>query len=203
MPALGDVIKIIINQRLFGQAVRNVYHYETVLASGTDTPTNVFDAFELAVIGPVQAIQNTALVYEGAVIENLNDELFFEEIPLALTGDGLGVPMPSYVAFGVKLVRSFKATRNGGKRYAGVQEESVLDNDQTLLQATQDLVTDGLILLLDLNVLPALSGAYAPVIFRKPEVGPPPVIEFSNPIKAAQFSETVTTQNSRKAGVGE
>ena len=202
MPALGDVIRIIVQQSLLGEQVRNVYHYETTLASGTDTPQDIWDAFRLAVIVPVSLAQHVGLSYDLAVIEDLNDELFFEEIPLAFAGLLTGLAMPSFVAFGVKLLRTFKTTRNGSKRFAGVREENVDDNQQNLTPAVSGPIEVGLATLLDLTVLPALSGAYTPVIFRPGSLGPPIVVEFSNPVKSAQVAANITTQNSRKAGTG-
>ena len=203
MPALGATIPTGIEQIYLGQVVRNVYHYNTSLAGPSDTPEEIFGAFNGTVGLFVRAVQSSGLQWIEAVIENLDDELFFAEIPILLPGILAGELMPSYVAYGVKLSRTFKTTRNGSKRFAGAVETFVSGNVHSLPGAATTAVEDALTQLLTVADDPGLEGAYTPIIFRPAGSVPSSPLAFSNPISAAIFSPNMTSQVSRKAGTGE
>ncbi len=203
MPALGDVIRVIESGTMFGEVWKNVYHYNTALAGPLDTVEDFNIAFNSVFHPALDNIQTISVLYLERVIENLDDPLFFGEFPLAFAGVIVTPAMPSYVAYGVKLSRTFKTTRNGAKRYIGASESTVTDQNQILPVPSQDAVTDALITEIEPPAFPALVGSYVPVIFRPAGSVPSSPAQETNPIRAASFNLPITTQNSRKAGTGE
>lgn len=203
MPALGDIIRVVETGTLLGENFKNVYHYLTTLGAPLDTVTDFSDAFAATFHPALEEMMSDEVAFTLRVVEDLDDVLFFGEFPLSSVGLLASPAQPSFVAYGVKLQRTFKTTRNGSKRYAGVVDGGVDDNDVILSSLLLDAVAAAIVTELEAPAFPLLLGSYVPIIFRPANSVPTSPAQATNPISAASFSSLITSQVSRKPGRGE
>lgn len=203
MPTAGDVFRITSCAELFGQQVCNVFYYLVAAWTGAVSLEDVIDEFIDSILDPTRVVQSSSVVYNNvSLVDAMTPSVAFEK---PFTDAGLyttTAAMPSYVAFGVKLVRDTPVTRNGSKRIAGVCEGQIVGNDVTSLPAGAQAAIEAAYAA-DLSVTGSVGGSATliPVIVRFSPLDPYQVVE-ANPITEAQFKTTVTTQNSRKVGHG-
>lgn len=193
--AVGDVYRLIDDQTLLGQDVKNVYYYRSQIGDGT---AGLLAAAWLANVLPaVRAIQSVFVSHDLIQTENLNDLSDFSLFALTSNNDGVvtGEVLPAFNSWGFKLNRATRETRNGAKRIAGVAEVNNSNGEaQTAFLAT---LNDAAIAMGD-PIVDALSNQYEPVIVRLDAEGLPAVV---NVVVSAEYVR-MTTQNTRKPGRG-
>lgn len=203
MPTAGDVFRITSCAELFDQQVCNVFYYLVAAWTGNVSLEDVIDEFIATVLDAVNDIQSSSLVYSNvALADAMTPSVAFEKPYTAAGAYATSPSLPSYAAFGFKLVRSTPVTRNGSKRFAGVCEDQVTGNDITSLPAGSQATIEAA-LAANLEVTGTVDGSATliPVIVRFSPLDPYQVVE-ANPITEAQMKVAVTTQNSRKVGHG-
>lgn len=195
--AIGDIYELVHDQRLFGQQVLNRYHYENINVSGD--ADGLATAFFLDVMPFIQAFQVEAVTYQRLIVINLDDDTDFTEFDL--TGNGgqkvAAQPMPSFVAASLTLLRSSRSVRNGFKRYAGLDEGEVNQNSLTAaaitdLEAIAQALENPIDNTFNEEWVLRIYGGVTPN-------RPTPVVV---PISSVSVSAVVTSQTSRKPGVG-
>lgn len=118
--------------------------------------------------------------------------------PSQESGDLIGSGLAPFSACHIRLNRADRTTSNGFKRIAGLDE---------------NVVTNGVIDLLEITLFQAIANAYAssitesgetflPVIVRSADLVPSPVSINYTGIISGVARRSLTTQNSRKFGVG-
>lgn len=195
--AIGDVFQVTDHQTYLGQEIVNVYHYINRREDGN--AQTLADAFIADVLPWVTPIQSADLQHTRVSVINLNDEGDFADVVSSIPGNTteVGDNLPSFYAARLTLIRSTRAVRNGAKRYAGLVEGGVSGNtvDGNILLALQDLATA-----LENPVTGAPTGEWDLIIYGLPTPNrPDPIVADINGVLA---EVQVTTQNSRKAWVG-
>jgi len=203
MPTTGDVFRITLCADLFGQDVCNIFHYIVAAWTGNVSLEDVIDEFIDAVVTKIDDIQSNSVVYQMvSIADAMSPEVYFEK-PYTVTASGTTSPsLPSYAAYGFKLVRTDRTTRNGYKRFAGVGEEQVSGNDVVSPSGAGYTALETA-LAADLAVTGSGGGSatLAPAIVRMSPLDPYQVSEV-NLVSAAELNPIITTQNSRKVGRG-
>ena len=201
MPALGSdkLFQVIFKGTLLGQEWSNVYWYRAP-AAGSNFALQTANDFDTNFSPQYAAFCNLSTAFTSIEVINLQDDTDFAEItPTSTVGVVTGDPEPSYLAVAVKLLRSSRETRNGWKRIPGLVEGDLSGN--TIAGATVTRMT-GLANLFD-NALP---NGQTPVIVRKTYTGTPPVLNPPSLWITVDIGDYeivgITTQNSRKPGVG-
>lgn len=194
--AIGDVYKLTDLQSNLSQVCLNVYFYRQTTAEDVSGALDLANAFRLQVLPSLVAIQGNQARHDRLEVFNLTDQ--FEIASLELTANNVGTRsgamMPSYVAYGFKLLRGSLLTRHGSKRITGAVEEDISQNfvisgALTLLQ--------GLATAMENTITAGVGFAdFEPVIVRRPLPTTP-----GNPVYSvvtgAQYTY-VTSQNTRK-----
>ncbi len=203
MALLGDVFQILFEEILLEQVVRNVFGYVVSLADPAASVEDIADRMIIEIGDVFLAIQNVDTSAVQITVKNLDNPDEFIEKAWSGTGGGIGggATMPSYVAFGFKLLRGDTDTRNGSKRFAGVGEDAVTDNDWNAFTSPGALTLEDA-LAATVFITPSLMEMIPVIIGRDPITGQPDTGRIA-PILEAQAQEKITTQNSRKAGRGE
>lgn len=196
MASVGDVIRIRGCQELVGQSLCNIFYYLVAVWTGNASLEDVLIRFTSDVAEEIASVQTDDLEWVGIFIDNMNDPDEFSENGVSFFGQAVAESMPQYVAAGVQLVRTTKATRHGAKRIAGIGEDQWLDGAFTpsvgLIQSLQDACEHVLVK----NVGGTNEMTLVPVIVGTGIDGrPDPAI--TNIVRSA-FLRRGTTQNSRK-----
>lgn len=200
---LGDLIQITANQRYLEQRCINVYYYRvTSIAPLGGTYMDWFDSeFQGKVLADVRNVQANLLNYDSIIYRNLSNGVDLLEKSVDL--DGLvattsSTAMPSFVAFTWLLRRETLATRNGYKRFAGINDATVDGNNTNISSTLIDAVSVALA-----EDFTATAVTFAePVIVRKPLLQPAGTSYVYSSIGSASFLG-VSTQQSRKRGRGD
>lgn len=195
---LGDLIRIVDNQTLFGQALMNVYYYRvtTVTPQTNDVYEVMLDWFEDNIIANVGALQSDELNHNMLQLVNLSNNIDIVERPIDIDGGQSATSEdtePSYVTVGYKLVRESLVTRHGYKRFSGIVNGNIDGNTYT---ADPEYVHD-IEEALAADMMSGVATIAEPVIVKHPIPAPPiSSYEYSS-IGAAQL-RGVGTQNTRK-----
>lgn len=203
MPILGDVLQFVLEQTYLEQVVRNVFGYVVSVADPTATLTEIANEVRVEVGDVYMVVQVPEVSAVQVALKNLDNPEEFIEIDWSGVGlsVGSGPGMPSYVATGFKLLRSDVDTRNGSKRFVGVGEDHVTDNDWNNFEGLAVVdIQDALAA--TLTVAATIMEIIPVIIGRDPITGEPDPGRIS-PVSEAQAQPLITTQNSRKAGRGE
>lgn len=206
---LFDVYKVVDHQRSMGQACANVYFYQ--IQSDVDTPAaqEVLDAWVGQVLPVIRAAQHVEAVHELVEVTNLFDDSDAANEAMSLAGTlfTTGEPAPNFNAFGIKLIGDNAAVRPGSKRLLGVSEAGTSSGTVTS-GAQADALDDVCDILVD-TLVHGIIPTFVPVIVKRLLVGggyalPDALVDavLSNIIDAV-FNVNVTSQTSRKIGVGE
>lgn len=188
--------QIILEQSYGGQTVLNRFWYENTLGSD-DEQDKAAEAFDEDVLPGLSLIQNTGVSYVKITAKNVTGDLADHVMtPTTTAGTLVGNHLPSFIAASYRLHRTTKETRNGGKRFCGAREEDVAA--QLWIAAYfSALGTFAGVLIADISVV---GGIFSPVIGRFNPLTPTQWT--SNPIATASASQIVSSQVSRKQGVG-
>lgn len=185
----------------------NVFSYDILSISPSLTLAGSGDEIAeawLASFGPIWAnIISSSYLMSHMKIEIYENPLDFWEgdFATAQAGTQSGSIMPAFTAWGFKLSRSSRLSRNGSKRFAGVTESNV-DNGNPIagILTYLDGVADwmGQTHVFDFGPGDVLNIELAPVI---PHYVPLSDTWVFNPITSVAFTR-VTSQNTRKVGRG-
>jgi hypothetical protein len=200
--AFGDLIQIVANQLYLDQRVMNVYYYRVTNALGlADGYLPLFNtAFQAQVLTPVRAVQASLLNYTSLVYRNVSNGVDILEQPVSLAGTvatTAAQAMPSFVSMSWLLRRESLLTRNGFKRFAGINDGTVDGNTTTISSTILNAVSAGLAA----DLMAGIAVLGEPVIVRHPITIPAGTGYVYASIGSAEFRE-VTTQNTRKRGRG-
>ena len=215
---LREVLRVASNSELYeltdtsvymGQICKNVYFFQSspTLGSGFDA-SDLVDAFLSDLLPTILFPQPNDLIHTNVTARSLFDESNRDDRAVSEPGErSAAEALPVYEAFGLRLTQDNGAIKNGGKRYAGVQEGD--QNDGVITNATTlgwlDDLADALAQVLTVGI----SNIFFPVVvgrildgddYRLPaDLGESVV---GNIIDAV-LNILLTSQVSRKIGVGE
>jgi len=199
--ANGDLIQVIDDQSYLGQQILNVYYYRITAISGLfDGYLNDLNTwFEDNVMEAVRFIQNNGVSHNAREWRNLTNgvDLFTDStVFVGQNGTVAERRMPSYVSAGFMLQRESLLTRNGYKRFAGIDDGDVEGNtwtiDTDLINAVESALAADITL--------GLATVAEPIILKRPIDVPVESYVYSS-IGSASF-RGLGTQNTRKAGRG-
>ncbi len=198
---LGDLIQCVDNQTYLGQQVLNVYYYRITALLGIEDPyLNLLnDSFNTLVLTPVLDIQNDNLLHVSREWRNMTNgvDLFTdtEVIPGENSASDAALS-PSFISAGFLMQRESLVTRNGYKRFAGLDENAISGNTWVGGSTATDAVCAGLAA----DLTAGLATVAEPVIVKRPIQAPVESYLYSS-IGSASF-RGIGTQNTRKAGRG-
>jgi hypothetical protein len=208
--SIGDVYQVTDTMVLLGQTCQNRYHYEVTATTAGADAEDVLLAWIDDVYPNVLAVQPADVVHTSIRVHNLFDETdAFEELVNDAGTLGVGDVPSAFTAYGFRLVGDNAAVRSGSKRIAGTLENAATDgvvDDATILGLLDDLATQIAVTML-FGLLDA--GTLAPVIvgtildagtYRLPANQGEAVL---SSITDVLFNPVITSQVSRKIGVGE
>jgi hypothetical protein len=198
--AIGNRYELLDGQSLLSQDCLNVYYYVHT-AGLAGNALDLIAAWEINLLPLIRNIQSDQLSHVATAARNLDIPTDFGvvlHVP-GLAGNYVQASEPSFVAAAFMMQRLSLATRNARKRYAGVPENEISNGIPTA-GYTVNLGT--LAVALDNPWLGPAGGIYTPVIMRKtkdPITGNPIYTEFA--MGGGQFT-SISSQNTRKIGVG-
>lgn len=196
--AVDDKYLLKDKQTFRAQQVINTYYF--VQTAGAGTADALVAAFKADMLPELIAVQSTFLTHESIEVINLDDPTDFYEEALSASNVGTvsGEMAPVFVAWGYRLLRASRLSRNGYKRIAGVGEADLGDGDAASAALTR------------LNALATVMGGtitdtvtsstWKPVIMSRSGVAPN-IVYTPNDVSGAEYI-SVTSQNSRKYGRG-
>lgn len=195
---LGDLIQIIDNQTYLGETLMNVYYYRVTSITGlvSNYLEVLADWFVAEVMAPVRAIQGTNLTHTLLSVRNLSNNIDYYEDNVNLTGGkvvDLAGSFPSYVTVNFKLIRESLVTRNGSKRFSGLQEVASLGNSYLFATGEKEAIETALAEDIILGVVTVAE----PVIVKRPFEPPVGVSYLYSSIGSAAYTK-FGTQNTRK-----
>lgn len=204
----NNVYELIDEYVAFGQVMKNVYFYQIGSALSFDAQ-NLVDDFIATVLPDILATQPVDTVHQKVSARNLFNAVETGETLLSSAGtlSGTGENVSPFVAAGFTLARTTGATRSGKKRVFVGGEPYINGSVWTgaILTALSTLATQ-----MAEIITVTLVQRWFPVIVKRilVTVGeyrlPATLAEATvNPVAAGLSSSLVTTQNSRKIGVGE
>lgn len=187
----NDVVQITANYALDGEPMSCVFHYE--LQQDSDA-TEILTEFDNIVAAGMRSVQSSSLQWTSLKMKNITNGASEAELTYNPPSTGVrpGEYLPTYSAYGFKLVRSTTATDSGAKRVGGCAESDVQGNvpEASVVPALQALAT----IFATPVAFPVGGGDMVPIIYRAPS-GPDP--EVRNVVQSGLFMR-MTTQNSRK-----
>lgn len=210
MAVVGDIFEVVDTQEMLGQQCLNVYFYRAQGVSVTDNDSAAMAAaFIEHVLPDIVQVQTPDVVHTSIRVRNLFDDTDAHEELISEPGVSGTNSEGTFNAFGFRLVGDNAAVRPGAKRIAGVNNDATTDGvvtDTGSLSALNDLATT-LATEIAWGLLEAELGA--PVIVGRILAGG----EYRLPanqgeaiyslVTDALFNPRVTSQVSRKVGVGE
>lgn len=203
MPIIGNnrkIFQVTIRGRCSGEQFSNVFWFEAPLA-GSATSIGTANEINNVYMPGYGSFCHTNTFFDLIECINLADlSDFFQVVPTVTVGTVAGDPQPSFLAAKVKLLRGTRETRNGWKRIPGLVEGDTSNN--LLANAARDRLQP-LVDLFD----NALFNGQNPIIFGRkidPNTGKPFPYQqqFFSDVTGAEIAG-ITTQNSRKPGVGD
>lgn len=199
MTSIGDIVRITSCKTMFTEQVCNVFYFAVAAWTGVVPIEDVLQLFLESEHTAFSNVLSGAVVWDKATWDNLTDPLEKAEYvpPITLQGGGIGAALPSFVALGFVLDRSDLSTRNGAKRYAGLTEPEVTDQNVSIgggdIGAMQSFLASSFSIDSDASI--------DPVIVGRDSLGQPDLGRI-NPVIAARMSTLVTSQITRKANRG-
>lgn len=195
----GDLIQVVDFQDYLEQEILNVYYYRFVVLTGATFAvySDLADWFEDNIITNVKAIQNGQLTHTSIEVRNLSNglDIFTKTVSIAGT-DGSGGPdaAASFLSVGFRLIRESLVTRNGYKRFAGINEANTSENQFAFPGTTEADI--GAALADDVTLGAVVT--FVPIIVKRP-IGTPPVASYLySDIGSAEYAGHLGSQNTRK-----
>lgn len=195
---LGDLIQFVDNQTYLGETILNVYNYRVTSITGLtgDYLQVLAEEFRDTVIAAVREIQVDVLVHTTLEARNLSNNLDFYELAvnqagvIAAAADNL---QPTFITAGFQLLRESLATRNGYKRFSGLNDLQVEGNELTLDSADVTAIQNALAA----DIVIGLATVAEPVIVRRP-ITPPVGTTYTYASIGSATLKGLGTQNTRK-----
>lgn len=205
--AAGDYLQVSLIGQALSEPMNNVFHIRVAPAS-SPVGYGTIISWANTLINILKPITNINASWSNIRIYNMSNDLdFIDQELVGAQGTGGGECMPSFTAWGFKMLRSTLATDPGSKRFGGVPEALVTNGIPgagvaTLLNAVSAYIgseqtVDGGVGDGTSIVQPMIYGAALPARTTKKGTPLPPRPEVFNPVSGAQFVR-VTTQNTRK-----
>ena len=192
----AGLYKIILEQAYSGQVVLNTFFYLNSLGSD-DEQDKAADAFDITILPILKTIQATSLAYSEIRAINVTGDLAdFVLTPTTTAGTLAGDPVNTFTAAAIRLNRTTKETRNGQKRFAGMVEAQ-MNNQAWEAPYVTLLGTLATALVADITTV---GGIFEAVIARQDPITP--TNWNANPVASATVNSFVSSQVSRKRGVG-
>lgn len=199
---IGDQYKLILSGNLLGQTVKNIFHYRNDVADGF--ADELLGAFQLTVLPTILTALSSFLTYTNIDVINLDNGADFATEAFGVPGARGGEVYDSFGAYGFTLFPNVYNYKAGAKRFPGVAEADVSNGTPVASQLTR---LDNIAV--DLGAV-LISGAkrFRPQLFSHRCVKNPTthkctdVFTDSFVTVATAAWDRVTTQNSRKRGVG-
>lgn len=202
----GSILEARVFQRLQGQQVLNVTHFEVLEeGAGVTTLTGFAQPFGELWYELFSEVQSNLLTYERVELYEVNGiEIDTYSWPTPPAGVQGGELLGTFEAVSVQLLRGSRATRHGWKRFAGVTEPMAvggvltagLQVDYAVAASTMfnSIVNlqDAVIPSRFINVRAIIWGGNDPAY---------PLGRFSD-IVSVQVKNLISTQNTRKIGRG-
>jgi hypothetical protein len=207
--AFHDCFELIDEQTYQGQKCLNVYFYQNNnVGAGGLTASDLVDDWIAGVLPKVKAMQETTLVHTRIRCRNLFDisDHHIRDISVAGTYS-ITDPYPIYVSIGFKETSDNGAVKNGSKRIAGIDETVAANGVVTLAGMLTNMTNFAT--QLAATIQHTAVNTWLPIIIKRLLVGG----EYELPdnlgdavigaVVSAVGQTLLTTQNSRKIGVGE
>lgn len=206
--ALFDIYEITDKSVFFGQEVDNIYFYQQTSAVDAPDAADVAAAYIGQVLPDVCDIQNVEVLHTEIIVRNLFNVSDNAVVSISEPGTGSGAAdlFPVFNAVGFKLNQDNGAVKNGAKRYAGCPEANATDGviDSAGFITTLDALGDTL----DDVLLHGIIPTFVPVVVKRLLSGSDYVLPDNlgdavfGTIVEAVWNTLITSQNSRKIGVG-
>jgi hypothetical protein len=211
MPITASLLKITLRYAWLGQQMQTARYFEPVGAAFlTATPAAVGEAFwndvKTAWRGVAPAAQGN--IFQSVVVEEIGGGLEFGEFPVPVaeqqgtrSSTGLGEPLPSFLAVGMRFTVSSRVTRPGQMRIPWLWEADVNGNQvQAALLTLCNALGTKLSSTITLGA-PVATGTLRQTIVRFTATVPP-VVEAQQMVNGYVTNGFVTSQISRKVGRG-
>jgi len=210
MPITSNLAKIVIRFRHLGQQCENVGYYEPagaawLLANGTQGAEaywdNIKDRWRALYTDDSETVTTSVLFEEiGGALSFGEFAVPTEEQHGTRESVGLGDYLPAYVAVGIRLSVSTRATRPGQKRIAFATESDnaagIVDPAfLTLVEDAADIWSTNLVL-----GAPVLAGALVPLVVHFPTTEDPD--QRQQEVVGHVVNDVFTSQVSRRPGHG-
>lgn len=195
-----DLVSVTVEQELLGEDIINVFYflYEvTVLGA---TLFDLIEDFRTNIWTYIRAGQTSELATVNLVGRNLTNGVDIEELPGIQVGldVGAGPPMPTYVAAGYRLNVGSLETRPGGKRFAGVGETRVDDNEYIAGGTVATDIEEKLALISGVTGTVIGSGLIHPIVIGRDVLGALDLLRFQ-PVTTAAVATSIRSQVSRRS----
>lgn len=206
--AFQDVYELVDVQTHQGQEILNVYFYQNNnVLNGGATAEDLATVFISEVIPEILDVQVTELIHTEIRVRNLYTPADAHTEAISEAGAIATDNFPTFNAVGFRLVQDNGAIRNGAKRIGGIPEDAAADGVITgapyiaALDELGDKMADTLPILLADVFMPVVVGRILDGgSYRLPENAGEAVL---GAILEGVFNILVTSQTSRKIGVGE
>ena len=125
---IADLIQIDARVTHLGRETHNVFHYRVASRDEGITYADVANHFEDWWGNHPATIMSANAVLDLVEITNLTNGLDIYQQSFSTAGLLGGADMPTFTAWGFRLIRTTRLTRHGSKRFVGVIEETTLGN---------------------------------------------------------------------------
>lgn len=196
--SLGDLLQVVDKQSYLGQEILNVYMYRVTSITGLvgNYLELIAEWFNDNVVPAITPIQVDVLTHTSIEARNLSNNLDFFELPSGLTGEVAAASdnlAPSFVTVGFQLIRESLATRNGYKRFSGLNDLQIQGNLFIISPADADAIEAALAS----DIVLSLVTVAEPVIVRRP-ITPPVAPGYVYSSIGSAIFRGLGTQNTRK-----
>lgn len=209
-----DIIRLTLRQQYDSQECLNVFFYSWENGTGA-TPTQLCESWWENFKAVWRPVVPPAVTFDAILLEDLDGDRDYVEyaIPTAdrsgTAAPGTNALMPSFVAYGLKILPEGRLVRPGSKRIVGVNENASNDYGvvtPTLVEQLQDIAD-----LIPTTVEVGLGGILGfmhPVLVGFPhdespvQHRPARTERVAVPIASCVVNPVLTTQNTRKRGRG-
>lgn len=206
---LGSLIEIVVNMRVDAQVNLNAWQYQVDGSAFLVEPVQIAEAWWNHVKTTYRGIipSTWANVFQSVRILELNNPTGDYAEYSVPTGEKVGTRtvtgspegMPPFTAVGVRLSVGSRVTRPGQKRFPGLTE---LDQAAGVVQSAMVTAVNAHMAVMTEQMIlgaPAATIVLNPVVTRRDATG---FVLASQPITGWVTNPNVTSQNSRKFGVG-
>lgn len=216
--ALNDVYELTVKGTFIGQEWNCVFFYDERLSYVTTTPTRaqvVAETFQEQVLPEMENLCVADVLFDRLIVKNLFDVADAYTLVVGDTGTGglANSYLGTFAAYSFELQGESAVTRLGAKRVPGVIEEVISDGmvtDPAFITNMMDFAAAASVALEVGTVI--TSPVYVPVIVKRVRTGSPGAYLYRLPTTLSEkvvntvidilVDLLVTTQNTRKIGVG-